>query len=101
MGFLHADRVKETTTTTGTLFQTRRYFPIIGAASLYFEMNAALTATAVGANTVIDFGGFLAGATTPYAPTDGAYFRWNNSGLFGVINNGSETTTSAFTEFAM
>lgn len=95
-GYLVTNSGLATTTTTGTLFQTRRHFPIIGAASLYFEFNAALTATAVGANTVIDFGAFLAGGTTPYAPTDGAYFRWNNSGLFGVINNGGETTSSAF-----
>jgi hypothetical protein len=96
-GYLVTNSGLATTTTTGTLFQTRRYFPIIGSAALYFEFNAALTQTAVGANTVIDFGAFLAGGSTPYAPTDGAYFRWNNAGLFGVINNGSETTTSAFT----
>lgn len=96
-GYMVTNSGLATTTTTGTLFQTRRYFPIVGAASLYFEFNAALTATDVGANTVIDFGAFLAGGTTPYAPTDGAYFRWNSAGLFGVINNGSETTTSAFT----
>jgi hypothetical protein len=96
-GYLVTNSGLATTTSTGTLFQTRRYFPIIGSAALYFEFNAALTATAVGANTTIDFGAFLTAGTNPYAPTDGAYFRWNNSGLFGVTNNGAETTTSAFT----
>ncbi len=85
-----------TTTTTGTLFQTYAFFPLIGSAQVYGEFEGSVSANAT-TNMVIDFGFFLAGATTPYAPTDGIYFRLNAAGWFGVINyNGTETTTSVF-----
>lgn len=87
-----------TTTTTGTLFQSYAFFPLIGASQLYGEFEGSVNANAT-TNMVIDFGFFLAGATTPYAPTDGIYFRLTSAGWSGVINyNGVETTAAlAFT----
>lgn len=86
-----------TTTTTGTLFQTYAFFPLIGASQLYGEFEGSVNANTT-TNIVVDFGFFLAGAATPYAPTDGVYFRLSPSGWTGVINyNGTETSTAVFT----
>jgi len=83
-----------TTTTTGVSFGTYAMFPLLGSTESFCEMQASFSSQPV-ANTIIDFGMFLRGAANPYAPTDGAYFRLNSSGLFGVINhNGTEATTA-------
>lgn len=96
-GFLTTNGSSITTINTGCRFSTYRYFPVFGAASTYIELNAAFNTTWAATNTTIDFGAFTAGTSTPYAPTDGVYFRANNTGLFGVVNyNGSEQTTSVF-----
>jgi hypothetical protein len=85
-----------TTTTTGSLVNTYAEFPILGASLAYIEIEGSFTAQPT-TNTIIDFGFARCATSNPYAPTDGAYFRMNSSGLFGVINaNGTETTTSAF-----
>lgn len=85
-----------TTTTTGTLFSTYAEFPLLGASQLYCEAEGSFNAQPT-TNTQVDFGLFRANTSTPYAPTDGAFFRLNSSGLFGVINsNTTETTTSVF-----
>lgn len=87
-----------TTTTTGVRFRTYSYFPLHGASAVHAEFNGSLNANFTATNTTLDFGFFLDGGTTPYAPTDGVFFRVNSSGIFGVTNyNTSETTTSAFT----
>lgn len=83
-------------TTTGSAISTYAEFPMIGTTEMYCETEGSFSAAAT-ANTIIDFGLFRRGAANPYAPTDGAYFRLNAAGLFGVVNNnGSETTTSVF-----
>lgn len=85
-----------TTTTTGLTIGTYAEFPMIGGNHLYAEFECSLNA-AVTTNFAIDFGLFRRGASTPYAPTDGVYFRVSPSGWQGVINyNGVETTTSVF-----
>ena len=85
-----------TTTTTGVTFGTYAYFPLLGSAATYCESEASFTAQPT-TNTIIDFGMFLRGASTPYAPTDGAYFRLTSAGLQGIINsNGSEVSTGVF-----
>ena len=87
------------TTTTGVQLVTYRHFPIIGGSSSYAEQTVALSA-AMATNTNIDFGFMLQAAAATSIPLDGAYFRWNSGGLFGVVNtNGVEVTTSAFTAF--
>jgi hypothetical protein len=88
-----------TTTTTGVAFASYAEFPMLGTTELYCEIEGSFSAQPV-ANASIDFGLFRRGASNPYAPTDGVYFRLTSSGLYGVINsNGSETTTAvmAFT----
>lgn len=85
-----------TTTTTGTLFQSYAYFPILGVSHLYVEAEGGFTAQPT-TNTIIDFGLFQASTSNPYAPTDGAYFRLTSAGMLGVINsNGTETTSGIF-----
>jgi hypothetical protein len=91
-GSLRLNALGVNTTSIGMAFSTNKYFPLVNAAPLYIETIMSLPAI-VGANTVLDFGGIIPGAANPYAPTDGAFFRWNASGLFGVLtNNGAETT---------
>lgn len=88
-----------TTTTTGTLVQSYAYYPIFGTSTLAVDMEVAFSASPT-ANTVIDFGLFLANSSNPYAPTDGCYFRLQSGGLQGIINyNGTETTTSLFSGY--
>lgn len=87
-----------TTTTTGLCFSTYAHYPFFSnGESLNCQVEASFSAQPV-SNTIVDFGLFLRPAANPYTPTDGAYFRLNSSGLFGVINhNGTEVTTSVFT----
>jgi hypothetical protein len=86
-----------TTINTASFFRTQQYFELCGsqnATTVVFE--AALSA-ALATNTTIDFGTFLQSGSSPYVPTDGAYFRITSAGFAGVINfNGAETTTSIF-----
>jgi len=86
-----------TTTTTGLSLSTYAMFPMFSNGSnLYNQSEISFSAQPV-ANTIFDFGMFARPTSNPYAPTDGAYFRLNSSGMFGVINhNGTETTTSLF-----
>jgi hypothetical protein len=52
------------------------------------------------ANSVVDIGLFRKGGTTPFAPTDGVYFRITSAGVTGVINyNGTEVQTGVFTNY--
>ena len=96
-GYFTTNSGSITTITTGLQFRTYEYFPLQGASQLYAEFNAAFTAIGV-TNTLIDFGFFLSGGANPFAPTDGAYFRYTNAGIIGVVNfAGVETTTGVFT----
>lgn len=87
-----------TTTTTGATGGTFAYFPVHQLVSMtYVETKLSFTSAPV-ANTIIDFGLFLRGASTAYAPTDGVYFRLTSSGMVGVVNyNGTEVQTGVFT----
>lgn len=95
-GQLTTNGTSITTNTTGITFGTYAEFPMLGASTLYCEMEAAFSAQPV-TNTTVDFGLFRRGAGNPYAPTDGVYFRLTSAGLLGVINNNtSETTVGPF-----
>jgi len=86
-----------TTANTGAAFSTRRFFPCWSSGTQIIYFKFMFTGTVNATNTTIDFGCFQRPTSTPYAPTDGAYFRLNSSGMFGVANNaGTETLTSAF-----
>ena len=84
-----------TTINTAAFFRTQQYFELCGSQNgTYVTFEAALSA-ALATNTTIDFGMFLQSGASPYAPTDGAYFRITSAGFQGVINfNGAETSTS-------
>jgi hypothetical protein len=85
-----------TTTTTGMTFGTFAMFPVSGTQTLVIETAGSFTAQP-NANQVIDFGAFQRGASTPFLPLDGAYFRMSSTGMQGVINvNGTETSTAVF-----
>jgi len=76
--------------------QTYKNFFQYGTYPLYFETMVKFS-VAPTSNNVCEFG--LGFATGTSAPTDGVYFKIDNSGsLVGVVNfNGTETTTSALT----
>lgn len=89
-----------TTTTTGMTFGTFAEFPCAhAAASVYAEVNLSLNQNiaSIPANFVMDVGLFRRGAANPYAPTDGAYFRFNNNGITAVICRNSIEITSVLT----
>ena len=89
-----------TTTTTGMTFGTHAEFPVgLGATTTYCETSMAVSAASVPSNVVVDIGMFRRGATTAFAPTDGAYFRASSSGWFGVLNRGGVETQVALTGF--
>jgi hypothetical protein len=78
-------------TTSGACLQSYKQFSLISTGTLSVDMEMSFSALPT-SNTIIDFGLFLGGATNPFAPTDGAYFRLTSAGLTGVANyNGSET----------
>jgi hypothetical protein len=96
-GFLNTNGSGITTTTTGVKFNTYKMFPVYGACDVWFEWTAKYTGTWAVTNSTIDVGAFLAPTSTPYAPTDGVYFRADSSGMKGIVNYaGVETPTGVF-----
>ncbi len=87
-----------TTINTAASYRTWQYFPIYGQRTpTYVETSAALSA-ALATNTTIDFGLFLTNGSSPYAPSDGCYFRITSAGFFGIVNiAGAETPSTVFT----
>jgi hypothetical protein len=97
VGALQTNSGSITTINTGLTFGTYAAWPIIGASYSVCEVEGGFSA-AIATNTTIDFGFFQRAAATPYAPTDGVYFRITSAGMVGVINyNGVETSTGTFT----
>lgn len=86
-----------TTINTGTRFSTWAFFPLYGASHLYAEFEASFSVATFPTNTTLDFGLGIGATTTPFAPTDGVYFRALSTGLWGVINyGGTETVVGPF-----
>jgi len=86
-----------TTTTTGCRLRSYNVFPLHGTRRTYVEMFVSFSA-AVPTNSLVDFGLFIDSAANPFAPTDGAYFSFQNGSISGVCNfNGSTTQTRAIT----
>ena len=84
---------------TATHLRTQRNFTLNGQqAPLFVETVFSLSSTSMATNSTLDFGLFQQSGSSPYAPSDGIYFRLTSAGLFGVINNnGTETVGSALT----
>jgi len=98
-GFLVSNGSSIVTANTAARFFTHRMFASNAQQTpIYIEFNSVFTASLSGStNTTIDFGLFLDSGASPYAPSDGVYFRATSAGIQGVINfNGVETTTSVF-----
>jgi hypothetical protein len=75
---------------------TYKTYSMYGANTLSIDMEVGFINQPVSGHT-IDFGLFHRGAASPYAPTDGVYFRLTSAGLQGICNiNGSETSTGIF-----
>lgn len=85
-----------TTTATVARISTYQYFPILPEHSTYCMAGVLLTQTPQ-TNNVIEIGFIICSGTT--APTDGAFFRYDNAGnLKAVLNiNGTETTSAVLT----
>jgi hypothetical protein len=84
------------TTTTGLLYQSRAYFPVVGTQTLSFDYEVGFSAQPQ-ANSIIDFGGFINSLANPYTPTDGVFFRLSSAGLEGIASfNGTEASTGIF-----
>jgi hypothetical protein len=87
----------------GARVRTYAYFPLLGAVQTYVEFTASFNAAVAPSNCQVDIGSFLDSGASPYAPTDGAYFRSSPAGFLGVIvqNGGPETTVGPFTGFTV
>jgi hypothetical protein len=96
-GFLTTNSGAITTINTGVTVATYAKYPLYGATDLWFEWTGSFTSAWLSTNTTIDIGAFIGATTTPYAPTDGVYFRINSTGIFAVANyNTTEQTSSVF-----
>lgn len=93
-GYMLTNANSVMTANTGVLFQTNRMFPLYGATDVWVEITGAFFGAMPSPGVIMDFGAFLASATAPYAPTDGAYWRVTANGIQGVMcYNGVETLT--------
>lgn len=83
-------------TGVGMTHGTHAEFPVAhGATATYIEFHFALNQAMAShpANSNIDIGMFRRGASTPFLPTDGVYFRFDSNGITAVCNNnGTEQT---------
>lgn len=94
-GQLTTNATSITTTTTGTVFATYAFFPLLGTTTLAADAELGFSAQPQ-ANSFIEFGIGIPGAQT-VAPTDGVFFRLNSSGLQGIASfNGAEASTGIF-----
>lgn len=94
-GQLTTNATSITTTTTGTVFQTYAFFPVIGTQTLSAEVPIGFSAQPQ-ANSFVEFG-FMLPSTAAVAPTDGVFLRLNSSGLQGIASfNGAEVSTGVF-----
>lgn len=85
-------------TSVGMTFGTHGMYPCgMGICHTYAETSVAFSAVTPPVNVVVDIGLFLRGATTAFAPLDGAFFRFTSAGMIGVISrSGVETQSGVF-----
>lgn len=91
-GYFSLNSANATASGNHAIFQTRRSFPLYGTYPTYIDMwirEANFDAT----NSTSEFGiGYVA---TTAAPTDGVFFRRNNSGVLRAVVNYGGTETEA------
>jgi hypothetical protein len=95
---LQTNALGVTTLSTAAKLSSFHNFPIFsGSSPTIISCDQSFFAWTV-TNTTLYVGLFLPGAASPYAPTDGIYWKVTNAGLLGAINyNGTETTVGPFT----
>lgn len=77
-------------------YATYAHFTQPSTGTLSLDMELAFSANPQ-ANVTIEFGLFAGAVATPFAPTDGVFFRLNSSGLQGIASyNTVEATTDIF-----
>lgn len=93
-GFVVFNSTSITTTGSAQLYQSYQHIILGGQSPVIAEVPFIITA-APPANWQQDFGLFSAPvASTPYAATDGVYFRLNSTGLYVVLNYAGTETVS-------
>ena len=82
---------------TAARMRSWRLFPVWGQqTSLYSEFSISMTA-ALATNTTDYLGHYTDSGSSPFTPTDGAYFKITSAGVVGVVNfNNTEAATDPF-----
>jgi len=89
-----------TTASTAARVRTYAYLPLLAVEVLAVTFEANLSTAVAATDTTADVGLFSDGGASPYAPTDGVYFRFTSAGVRGVLNfNGVETPSALFSGF--
>jgi hypothetical protein len=85
-GYVIFNNSSVVTSGAAQVYQTWRTFSLEADAPLSLEIRALIT-IAPPSNWTANFGfSLVASFATPYTPTDGAYFRINSNGIYGVVN---------------
>lgn len=95
-GYVVMNSTSITTTGSAQVYQSARFFPIIGDSPTIIDMSVSISA-APPTNWTFEAGLFNTAQplASIFAPTDGIYFRLSSTGLIGVVNyNGTETVTA-------
>lgn len=83
-------------TTVGMTYGTTAEWQVgLGANTVFLEFNFAINQAmaSIPANCQIDIGMFRRAGATPFAPTDGVYFRFDSNGVTAVANNNAVEQT--------
>lgn len=91
-GFVVLNSTSVTTASAAAVEQTWAQFPLRANGGIIVDVSWYISA-ALGANTQMEWGWSTANlASTPFTLADGAFFRLNSTGLFGILSyNTSET----------
>ena len=100
IGSLTTNSGNSIATTTGTLFSTYAYFPVLSTSTASVDAELSFSVLPV-SNTTIDFGLFIPNTSNPYNPTDGVYIRLTAAGFQGVVNYNGNETASAVSPFTI
>lgn len=93
-GYLQIGTVQGTAATHGVIVRTYQYFPVMGTGPLSIEITAGIFTNSLVSNEII-YLGISNASTAGTAPTEGAYFKITNAGIFGAVSyNGVETISS-------
>ena len=93
-GFITLNSGSDTTSTDGCILRSNMTIPIFGTYAIYNEMLARIPNTSFN-NSLIEWGLGMIGVSPGTACQDGAYFRYNSTGLYCVQTvNGTDVTAT-------